>query len=162
MLVVQNATMSIVYTYLVRISYVHLMYLRKTKNAPTVGLEPTTLRFKVSCSTDWASRAAALGTKEYGSIRLWAVLNQGTDGTDGGNGAKICISELVQLLISQVDFWLHLKRIFLYYRHWISFTKGAYHKYTRYRFTLEPRKHTKRWRFYRDLNSDRWIQSPEC
>ena len=28
------------------------------KEAPNVGLEPTTLRLRVSCSTDWASRAA--------------------------------------------------------------------------------------------------------
>ena len=28
------------------------------KVAPNVGLEPTTLRLRVSCSTDWASRAA--------------------------------------------------------------------------------------------------------
>ena len=29
----------------------------KTYSAPNVGLEPTTLRLRVSCSTDWASQA---------------------------------------------------------------------------------------------------------
>ena len=33
-------------------------------NAPNVGLEPTTLRLRVSCSTDWASRAAQEGHKD--------------------------------------------------------------------------------------------------
>ncbi len=30
---------------------------KKKKTSPNVGLEPTTLRLRVSCSTDWASRA---------------------------------------------------------------------------------------------------------
>ena len=30
---------------------------QQKKSAPNVGLEPTTLRLRVSCSTDWASRA---------------------------------------------------------------------------------------------------------
>ena len=34
------------------------VYSRKKKSySPNVGLEPTTLRLRVSCSTDWASRA---------------------------------------------------------------------------------------------------------
>ncbi len=38
------------------------------KCSPNVGLEPTTLRLRVSCSTDWASRAA------YGALLLLSVL----------------------------------------------------------------------------------------
>ena len=35
-----------------------ILLLLKNKNiSPNVGLEPTTLRLRVSCSTDWASRA---------------------------------------------------------------------------------------------------------
>ena len=37
--------------------------LKQKKLSPNVGLEPTTLRLRVSCSTDWASRAT--GTKPY-------------------------------------------------------------------------------------------------
>ena len=33
------------------------------KSTPNMGLEPTTLRLKVSCSTDWASRAPYSGGK---------------------------------------------------------------------------------------------------
>ena len=126
MLVVQNATMSIVYTYLVRISYVHLMYLRKTKNAPTVGLEPTTLRFKVSCSTDWASRAAAWRAQETISIetRYWY------------DWWRECCQDVYPRAspTSNITSWLvtALKCIFLYYHHLISLTKGAYHKYFKY------------------------------
>ena len=35
---------------------------KKKLRSPNVGLEPTTLRLRVSCSTDWASRAACYCT----------------------------------------------------------------------------------------------------
>ena len=38
---------------------------RKNKIAPNVGLEPTTLRLRVSCSTDWASRAGIFRQWKY-------------------------------------------------------------------------------------------------
>ena len=43
------------------IFFINRTFLKKIKNykkwSPNVGLEPTTLRLRVSCSTDWASRA---------------------------------------------------------------------------------------------------------
>ena len=39
-------------------------------SAPNVGLEPTTLRLRVSCSTDWASRA---DREEMGDPDLYAM-----------------------------------------------------------------------------------------
>ncbi len=44
--------------------------------APNVGLEPTTLRLRVSCSTDWASRAAyfqTLGTLLHPTGVTWSI-----------------------------------------------------------------------------------------
>ena len=40
--------------------YLQLFYTKQKKCSPNVGLEPTTLRLRVSCSTDWASRAYCL------------------------------------------------------------------------------------------------------
>ena len=47
------------------------------KAAPNVGLEPTTLRLRVSCSTDWASRATAQTPLRtgFGTWRLWTAPN---------------------------------------------------------------------------------------
>ena len=46
------------------------------KTSPNVGLEPTTLRLRVSCSTDWASRASVLTfyksqEKQWWPFVLW-------------------------------------------------------------------------------------------
>ena len=43
-----------------------------SKSAPNVGLEPTTLRLRVSCSTDWASRAVIVMWKKIQDI--WILL----------------------------------------------------------------------------------------
>ena len=42
----------------------------KKRPPPNVGLEPTTLRLRVSCSSDWASRASTTSTKHVS--KLWA------------------------------------------------------------------------------------------
>ena len=39
----------------------------KQNVSPNVGLEPTTLRLRVSCSTDWASRAVQLNWQKISS-----------------------------------------------------------------------------------------------
>ena len=57
--------------------YLHLNNNAKTKevdkSSPNVGLEPTTLRLRVSCSTDWASRAYLLW---FFWIKGWCRLMQ--------------------------------------------------------------------------------------
>ena len=40
------------------------------KSAPNVGLEPTTLRLRVSCSTDWASRAVSMHARNAICLQL--------------------------------------------------------------------------------------------
>lgn len=54
----------------------------KKRCAPNVGLEPTTLRLRVSCSTDWASRAAGEPGGSVGwshSLSVWRWLKFGLD-----------------------------------------------------------------------------------
>ena len=56
------------------LSVTHCAFTRRPLNdakiTPNVGLEPTTLRLRVSCSTDWASRARPLinGLRSYTNI----------------------------------------------------------------------------------------------
>ena len=59
--------------------------------APNVGLEPTTLRLRVSCSTDWASRACG---KE---ILFWDLSHTNCAMIIGGQ--NICIKEKSTMLV---------------------------------------------------------------
>ena len=46
----------------------------KKDSSPNVGLEPTTLRLRVSCSTDWASRAIRHLRNLFENSFSWRVL----------------------------------------------------------------------------------------
>ena len=43
----------------------YIQEVTSAKTTPNVGLEPTTLRLRVSCSTDWASRALMESVEVY-------------------------------------------------------------------------------------------------
>ena len=52
---------------------------RKNKTkivTPNVGLEPTTPRLRVSCSTDWASRAVLNTLRHRSNLVTWTQLHQ--------------------------------------------------------------------------------------
>ena len=68
----------------------NLLLLKNKNISPNVGLEPTTLRLRVSCSTDWASRALVdvmflkvslllLATKQDFCINLVKISQGGRD-----------------------------------------------------------------------------------
>ena len=55
---------------------IKMIYFFGKSLSPNVGLEPTTLRLRVSCSTDWASRAVGSATKQkqYLAIKCKSIL----------------------------------------------------------------------------------------
>ena len=55
------------------LKYVIIFERKKKRISPNVGLEPTTPRLRVSCSTDWASRAHTQCTNEEQVISRYSI-----------------------------------------------------------------------------------------
>ena len=68
--------------------------------APNEGLEPSTLRLKVWCSTDWANRALWRLTRQC-YCHSWTVTNFHF------NGAFIIFSLFVSVLTRKMKNWVH-------------------------------------------------------
>ena len=67
--------------------------LRLKKDAPNVGLEPTTLRLRVSCSTDWASRAVFAQHRD--SMRNDADVKRGPKLVKTKPTSRVCGFQLI-------------------------------------------------------------------
>ena len=74
--------------------------------APNVGLEPTTLRLRVSCSTDWASRARYAGGKYKNQNN--SSRNKNTD------HASVIFVLLIFTPLAKKPFYMRIKEDFLF------------------------------------------------